>query len=144
MENLEARLAALELALRDLRPDRIAALELEVGELRAALAAERTQIRTMRQTLRCPSCGGRRILHVRRIDEASATLGFTNALSLTKTSLSWGGVEAGEPLQVFACRACGLVEWYAPKLASIEVDGDTIVELVGDDPAVGPPSTPYR
>jgi hypothetical protein len=144
MENVEARLAALELALRDVRPDRITALELEVGELRAALAAERTQIRTMRQTLRCPSCGGRRILHVRRINGASAALGFPNALSLTEAAVSWGGVVEGEPLQVFACRACGLVEWHAPKLASVEADGETIVELVGDDPAAAPPSTPYR
>jgi hypothetical protein len=54
MENAEARLAALELA---------------VTELRTQLDHERTRIRTMQRTHTCPSCGGTRILHFRRVEE---------------------------------------------------------------------------
>ena len=136
MENVEARIAALELVL-----DRVAGLELAVRELRAELDRERTRIRTMRQTLRCPSCGHRRILHFRRINEVTDT--GVLPLSLTTQYRTWWGAKAGEPLHVYVCRACGLLEWHATALDTVKVDGDAVVEIWGDDPA-SPSQPPYR
>ena len=45
-------------------------------------------------------------------------------------------------LEAFACPNCCLVEWYAPSVDEVKPDGDTIVELVADDP--GPGTDPYR
>lgn len=120
--------------------DRLMALELAVSELRAELDAARTRIRTMRQTLTCPSCGGRRILHFRYINESNA-LGLT-PLSLTTQYSGWRGVLPGDPLEAFICKQCGLLEWHASGLENIEPDGEQVVELVHDEDA--PPTPPYR
>lgn len=125
MEKLEARLVALELA---------------VTELRSQLERERTRIRTMRQTLQCPSCGGRRILHFRRIHEVG-NAGVVPLSLNTKYSAFWGTRE-GDPLEAYVCKGCGLLEWHASQLDNVTPDGVNVIELGHDDPA--PPSEPYR
>ena len=126
MENVEARLAALELA---------------ITELRAQLDHERTRIRTMRLTHRCPACGGKHLLHFRRIDEAGGR-GLV-PLALDNKFSAWWGISEGEPLQLFGCRKCGLLEWYAPTINRVKPDGEAIVEIVGEEPSL-PSSEPYR
>src|SRR5688572_2430098 len=113
MENVEARLAALELA---------------VNELRSQLDQARTRIRTMRQTFQCPSCGGKRVLHFRRVNE-SGVKGLT-PLSLNTQYSIWWGAKEGDPLEVYVCRACGLLEWHASNLHGLKPDGNNIIELV--------------
>jgi hypothetical protein len=133
MENVDARLTALEVAVSDLR-----AL---VAQLENRLTAERTRIRTMRHTLQCPSCTGRRILHVRTIHEASDS-GLA-PLALNTQFDGWTGVKPGDPLQAYVCRNCGLLEWHATGHRSLTADGTDIVELVGEDGAP-PQGEPYR
>ena len=120
---------------------RLVALELAMTELRAELDTERSRIRTMRQTLRCPSCGHRRILHFRRINEAGDS--GVLPLSLTTRYSGWLGAQEGEPLHAYVCRACGLLEWHATALDTVKVDGEAVIELWGDDPAA-PARPPYR
>ena len=132
MEPIDARLAALELAVGELRTT--------VAELEQRLATERTRIRTMRHTVQCPSCGGRRILHVRTVHQVSAYGLVPLALA---SDIRWSGVKQGGPLQAYACRNCGLLEWHATGLDLLEPDGENVVELEAEaEPP--PPTTPYR
>ena len=133
MENVEARLAALEVTVDDLRA--------QLREAHARLDDERTKIRTMRLTHRCPSCHAGRILHFRRIPEVGDQ-GIVPLALNTKYS-GWWGTQEGDPLEVFVCRACGLLEWHAPAVDKLEPDGTTIVELTYQEPAK-PEGDPYR
>jgi len=126
MENVEARLAALELA---------------ITELHAQLDHDRTRIRTMRLTHACPACGGKHLLHFRRIYEAGGGL---VPLSLDTRHSRWWGTLEGEPIQVYGCRACGLLEWYAPGINRVKPDGETIVELTNAEAPNVPEPGPYR
>jgi hypothetical protein len=143
MEQVDARLAALELAVSELRvrADEIGALRASVAELESRLVAERTRIRTMRHTVQCPSCGGRRILHVRAINDARDS-GMA-PLALNTRFSAWTGVKPGEPLEAHVCRNCGLLEWHATGLDALKPDGKEIVELVSDADAP-PQRAPYR
>lgn len=125
MENVEARLEALELA---------------IGELRLQLDLDHNRIRTMRLTHTCPACGGKHLLHFRRINEAEPA-GLT-PLSLN-TRFRWGRIEEGDPLEVFGCRRCGLLEWYAPAINRVKPDGVNVVEIASTDPPT-PEQGPYR
>ena len=126
MDNLEARLAALELAV-----ERMGMLERTIAELRLQLDREQTRVRTMRQTFQCPSCHGRRVLHFRRINEAGKQ--ELLPLSLSTGYSFWWGAREGDPLEVYVCRACGLLEWHAPHIDKLEPDGKNIIELVGPE-----------
>ena len=119
---------------------RLEALERAVTELRAQLEHERTRIRTMRMTHRCPSCGGKRILRFRHVDELDDN--ELKPLSLQRTWTFFGGWK-GDPLEMFACRACGFIEWQAPPLDNLKADGKNVIELVYDEAAVGE-QAPYR
>lgn len=133
MEQVDTRLGAAELAIAELRA--------RIEELDARLAAERTRIRTMRQTVQCPSCGGRRILHVRALYHGNYA-GMA-ALSLIMRNGKWTGPTWGDPMEAYACRNCGLVEWHAGPIERLTPDGENIIELVGDEPT--PTTTsPYR
>jgi hypothetical protein len=126
MEKVEARLAALELA---------------VDELRKQLEHERARIRTMRMTHMCPACQGKRILRFRRINEAGGK-GLV-PLSLDTKHSTWWGTQEGHPLEAYVCRDCGLVEWQAPGVKHITPDARTIIELVYQEPSSGG-GEPYR
>lgn len=115
---------------------RFAALEQAVAELHARL--DHVPRGSMQQTLRCPACGGDRILHVRRVLEATRTESMP--LSLGSKFNSWRGHQPGDPLELFVCRGCGLVEWHATGLDKLEVDGVNVVELTREKPA----GEPYR
>lgn len=130
-QTTEARIAALESAVADLRRD----LE----------AARRPQMRSMRVTRRCPACGGGRLLHCRRIKDVGYNMHFD--LSLQKKISRFFGIErmqgAAGALEAYACRTCRLVEWHASTVDDVKPDGNEIVELTATD-ELPSPATPYR
>lgn len=92
---------------------------------------------TMAGQVRCPGCGGRKLLHTKVLDRAhhsgSKTLAIAQKGTFREQSI-------GE-FQVYICQGCGLVEWYVPDLSGIVADGETVRELDGNAPDRG---GPYR
>jgi hypothetical protein len=124
-------------AEEDLRAQ-LAAVREELGAVRAQLDALTTAPRlTMAGQVRCPGCGGRKLLHVTKVldraDSGSKTLAIARKGTFRERSI-------GE-FQVYICQGCGLVEWYVPDLSGIETDGETVRELDGSAPD---PGGPYR
>ena len=116
----------------------LAAVKEELGTLRAQLDALTTAHNlTMAGQVRCPACGGRKLLHVTKVldraDGGSKTLAVAQKGGFGKRSI-------GE-FQVYICQGCGLVEWYVPDLSGIVADGETVRELDGSAPD---PADPYR
>src|SRR4051812_33116171 len=128
------------------RSERIVGLEAAVEslreELRVALAhVQAGRTATMRESSRCPACGGAKVLHFRHVKDVLH--GKTVDLALQhEVSRFWGTVISAGPLEAFACRSCRFVEWYAISLEDVEVDGDDVVEL--EAPPAQSPDGPYR
>ena len=121
----------------DLRAQ-LAVVREELGAVRAQLDALTTaRGLTMAEQVRCPGCGGRKLLHATKVldraDGGSKTLAVAQKGGFGKRSI-------GE-FQVYICQGCGLVEWYVPDLSGIVADGETVRELDGSSPD---PSGPYR
>jgi hypothetical protein len=123
---------------------RIAALEATVGELRDELHRLRTTPRrAMRETYRCSSCGGTKIIHFTRIKELAQD-GMVD-LALQKQYHTWWGIKlSAAPLEAFVCKNCRLVEWHAITLADVRPDGDEVAELDGSEGERSMDPTPYR
>jgi hypothetical protein len=117
---------------------KVEALEREVKELRAALESLRRDA-SMREGRRCPTCGGTKILHVKRI-QAPDSMGGVWDLSLVARVSTWTGVKSLAPFSVYTCSACGLVEWYVSSFAEVEMKSE-LVELLEPDTW---PGGPYR
>lgn len=124
-------------AEEDLRAQ-LAAMREELGAVRAQLDAL-TSARglTMVGQVRCPGCGGRKLLHATKVLDRSS--GGAKTLAVTQTG-AFRERSVGE-FQVYVCQGCGLVEWYVPDLSGIEVDGETVRQLDGSAPD---PDGPYR
>jgi hypothetical protein len=133
--------------MSDVSARRIEVLEAAVAELREqlhALTQRDSRIRSMRQTHRCPACGGTKLLHFRSIKELGH-MGLVD-LVLQKEYSPWRGrlkTTAGA-VEAFACRNCRLIEWGAISLDDIVLDDKEVVEIDGD--AEQPPAEPgpYR
>jgi hypothetical protein len=95
----------------------------------------------MRDTHRCPTCGGTRVLHFRRIGEVAGDRMIDFALQKDYSAF-WGMKLSAGVLEAFACRACRLVEWHAISLDDVVPDGEQVVELPAEPPV--PPASPYR
>jgi hypothetical protein len=123
---LLARIAVLETKLDD--------LVREVERLRAARHA------SMAQLQRCPACGGP-LFHFTNIRERSHHGSLTD-FTLHKMETFWSAKDRA-PLEAYACRSCGLVEWHAKELSAVEPATDA---LAIDPPADAlPPSDgPFR
>ena len=124
-------------AEEDLRAQ-LAAVREELGAVRAQLDALTTaRGLTMAGQVRCPGCGGRKLLHTKVLDRAhhsgSKTLAVAQKGTFRERSI-------GE-FQVYICQGCGLVEWYVPDLSGIVADGETVRQLDGSAPD---PAGPYR
>jgi hypothetical protein len=132
--------------LTDLR-ERVARLEAANTDLAAQLAAlrdavERARIggyRSIRDSRRCPACGGGAFLHVPRATQVSHTrivpLGITH-------EWKWTGAIAHGALESFTCRRCGLVELHVTDFSDVQVDGQSVIAL---DPEPDPPRDgPFR
>lgn len=112
----------------------LAALRATVAELRREIAELRQPQRgSMRQSGRCPSCGGGALIKFRRVEAP----GSGGELSLQKVRGSWGTLKPAGLLEAYACRACKLVEWNAESLDDIAVGGDDVTDVVTD-------ATPHR
>lgn len=124
---------------------RYAQLESAITELRAELARlQRPRIRTMRQTRRCPSCDGRRLMHFKRVKD-NAGDGTLIDFSLQKHAPSFWTILGRDTgiLEAFACVTCRLVEWSAVSLDDVKVDGEDVVEVEGAD-ETATDGGPYR
>ena len=87
----------------------------------------RTQRRTpMRQSHRCPACGGGRVLQVTVVEDMTGGVASV-PLSLVKQHPLFGTKHLG-PLEVFVCRSCMLVEWHAASLEGVAPDGKIVIE----------------
>ncbi|MFT3692555.1 MAG: hypothetical protein QM831_05390 [Kofleriaceae bacterium] len=119
----------------DLRAQ-LAAVKAELGALRAQLdALTTTRGLTMAGQIRCPSCGGRKLLVTTVLDRdhgGGRTLAIAHKGMFRDRSI-------GE-LQIHICRTCGLVEWHVPDLSEVVVDGENVRELDGS----ADPESPYR
>jgi len=120
---------------------RIAVLEAKIDDLARELARLRsTHHASMAQLQRCPSCGGA-LFHFTNISER-AHAGQLVPFTLHKVSGFWSAKDRA-PLEAYACRTCGLVEWHARELAKVEPADDAIAI---DPPADAPPPSagPFR
>jgi len=122
---------------------RFAALEATVTELREELTRLRAPRRSMRETYRCSSCGGTKILHFTHVKDMAHN-GMVD-LALQKQFSTWWGVKnmAGA-LEAFACKSCRLVEWNAISLDEVVADGTEVIELDGSSAERPVAPTPYR
>lgn len=120
--------------------ERVAALESQLRELHELVAQSRAGgFRSMRDSRRCPACGGGALVHVRRASQASDA--GVVPLGIVHVS-RWTGVVAHGPLESLTCRACGLVELHVIDFTGVEADGKHVVAI---DPEADPPRDgPFR
>lgn len=121
--------------------ERVAALEARVRELESLLAALTSQVEaqhsvrdSMRGHVRCPACGGRRILRATKVADRDGGQQQPMAIS-TK------GVFFPKVCGVFecdVCAACGLVEWHIADPSTIDLEHDNIGVISIDDESAGP------
>src|SRR6185503_19942967 len=123
---LLAKMAVLEAKLED--------LQREVARLRA------THHASMAQLQHCPACGGA-LFHFTNVRERGHH-GSLTAFTLHKQLSFWSAKDRA-PLEAYACRSCGLVEWHAKELAAVEPAMDAIaIDLPAD--ARPPSDGPFR
>jgi hypothetical protein len=119
---------------------RLAALEREVVTLKERLALDATRP-TLRQQGVCPCCGSRRVFYApdvldrgesnTRLPMAVATTGF------------WRQRPQGA-FELFACVACGFVEWYVREPSQLEELPKEDPKYVVLDTDAREPGGPYR
>jgi hypothetical protein len=126
--------------------DRLALLEATVAALRSELTELRDQLavtraggfRSIRDSRRCPACAGGAIFHVRRVREL-AHINKPTEMALVQEPSFWGPKQHG-PLEAYACRTCGLVEWHAVDFEGVTPDGENVIAIdpEPDAPKLGP------
>ena len=125
------RIAKLE-AMNEQLLQRVVELGIEVQRTRTG------GFRSMRDARRCPACGEGSLVHVRRAQEGTrgGLLDFALAHSYSK----WSGTQTFGPMESFACRSCGLVEFHVVEFEGITTDGEVIVAIEpdGEPPSGGP------
>jgi len=127
-DEIEAKLAALAA--------QVGALQAEVTELRAGLAEAAGRVGfSLRGQQRCPACGARDVLYARQVLDRGESNTRT-AMAIVQPSF-WSSKVRGK-FELYACRACGLCEWYAPDADTVEGDGKDYVIMSGKVPDVGP------
>lgn len=121
--------------------ERIDELERVVTDLRDRLA-QREVRHSMARTLTCPACGCGTILVVTQVKDATDA-GLVN-LTLNPSTSIWRGLQPGDPLKVYVCKDCKLVEWHARSIAHLQPNGSDVVELRRPDDGARPSGKPYR
>jgi hypothetical protein len=117
---------------------RIEALEAQLAELRRALGRAPEPRASMATDGRCPACGCKRLLHATEVPDDASGRG---RLALTRQGpFTFSSRRAGQ-LEAWVCTSCRLVEWRVESLDDIDVDGQIIELLDGEDAASG---GPYR
>lgn len=99
---LEQRVEDLQATVEQLRHT--------VSELKQQLASLRVggDATTMRRHVRCPACGGGKIIHAPKV--LDRTDGSRETMALAQPSV-WRSRTVGQ-FQVYICVGCGLAEWY--------------------------------
>lgn len=114
----------------------LATLRAEVAELRAQLETARLhQAPTMRARLRCPACGSARLAHATHVLDRGD--GDTRKPMALNQPSWWSDRLVGE-LEAFACRDCGLVEWYVKDPGGLREVKGQLQLLDGEAADVGP------
>ena len=108
-------------------------LEGRIETLESELHALRNKGVSMRGQTRCPLCGCTKVLTARKLAHGSQE----SEMSL---AMRWTGKQFGK-LACYVCTKCGLVEWYIPDLADVDVDGKDI-HVIEAPPTDG--RGPYR
>jgi hypothetical protein len=127
--------------------DRLAALEAQVAELSRRVAEQQDELderqiwHSMARTLTCPACGGGSIIVVKQVKEF-AHMEFV-PLSLNPRVSMWKGLVPGDPLHVYVCKECRLVEWHVDSTEHLVPDNVNIVVLKRPDDDE-PSDDPYR
>ncbi len=127
IDELRARMTALEDLVRDLRV-----------ELATSLSG---RFRSMRDSRRCPACGGERLLHIPDAQEKTDT-GVTRPFAVHHERGFWSGRREHGPIEHFICRACFLVESHVKDLDGVDPDGKYVIAI--DPDPERPPDTPFR
>lgn len=114
----------------------LAMLRAEVAEFRAQLETARLhQAPTMRARLRCPACGSARLAHATHVLDRGD--GDTRKPMALNQPSWWSDRLVGE-LEAFACRDCGLVEWYVKDPGGLREVKGQLQLLDGEAADVGP------
>jgi hypothetical protein len=123
--------------IQELRAE-IASLHGQIQSLRAKVdAAERRTAPSIRDSLRCPNCGGTTIFHAQQV--LDRTEAGREALAVAQPSV-WRSRTVGK-LELYFCKRCGRAEWFVKDHAEIEADGDVFREIDGSR---GPAAGGYR
>lgn len=121
---------------------RLESLEAAMLEVRTRLATLRPErFHSMRDYLRCPTCGGGSLLHFREVRERTQH-GMSPVALHHKDG--WFINEAQAPLEAFVCRACSLVEWHVVTLEGVEPDGTYVVAYEQEPEPEAPSEGPFR
>jgi hypothetical protein len=107
--------------------ERVGRLEREVQALLERRSA------SMRDELRCPACGARKILHAPKVLDADAD--GRNELAIAQPSV-WRSRRVGK-LEAYICAGCMLVEWHVKDLEGLDEKVD-VSALDGEAPRQGP------
>ncbi|WP_437296843.1 hypothetical protein [Sorangium sp. So ce426] len=107
--------------------ERVGRLEREVQALLERRSA------SMRDELRCPACGARKILHAPKVLDADANGG--SVLAIAQPSV-WRSRRVGK-LEAYICAGCMLVEWHVKDIEGLDEHVDVSV-LDGEAPRQGP------
>ncbi|WP_438041008.1 hypothetical protein [Sorangium sp. So ce128] len=109
-------------------------LEERVGRLeREVQALIERRSASMRDELRCPACGARKILHAPKVLDADAD--GRNELAIAQPSV-WRSRRVGK-LEAYICAGCMLVEWHVKDLEGLDEHVD-VSALDGEAPRQGP------
>src|SRR5262249_40939305 len=106
--------------------------------LREEVTASREERRlSMRETRRCPSCGGTKVAHSRSIRTPDG-MGGALELGLALKLSVWTFPKAVAPFEAYACSSCGLVEWYVRSFESVDAKDESITLVEPDPTRQGP------
>jgi len=133
-ETLLDRIAKLE-AMNEVLLQRIAELGSEIQRTRTG------GFRSMRDARRCPACGEGSLVHVRRVQESGAGRSGLTDFALAHSYSRWTATtKPFGPMESFACRSCGLVEYHVIDWKDVPIDGQGIVAIEpdGEPPKAGP------
>lgn len=122
----EERIAALE--------SRVRMLEGHVASLVERIEQLQGQRDSMRGLVRCPACGGRRLVRARQVADRDSG-------QLKPMAVSTKGMFFPEPCGVFeidVCAACGLVEWHVDDPSKIDIEHPDIHVITSEGDGPGP------
>jgi len=116
----------------------VAALREQVDALKRAVVDARGRVNlSMREQIRCPHCGTRRIAHFSSIPDFGYGQVFKQGL-VHKNRGFWRSGETEGHLEAYACTSCGAVEFWVSDTSLFADDEGPFKLLTSEDPAAGP------